>query len=39
MLAILLKNIVLILFHILIINLLLGLIYKLNLISMYKQEK
>lgn len=39
MLAILLKNIVLILFHILISNLLLSLIYMLNLISMYKQEK
>lgn len=39
MLAILLKNIVLILLHILIINLLLSLIYKLNLISRYKQEK
>lgn len=39
MLAILLKNIVLILFHILISNLLLSLIYKLKLISMYKQEK
>ena len=39
MLTTLLKHIVLILFYILISNLLLSLMYELNLISMYKQEK